>query len=304
MVEQNWQLVRKQDTLIKRARIIQQIRAFFIERDFLEVETPHRIPANAPELFIDAVSSEKWFLQTSPELCMKRLLAAGYPLLFQICRCWREGERSKTHLPEYTMLEWYRSHCDYHQLMDDCEKLLLHLCPDNILKWRGESIDLTPPWPRMTVAKAFKLFSPISLETALETDEFDTTIALKIEPRLPQDKPLFLTEYPVKYASLARKKPSDPHVAERFELYIGGIEIANAFSELNDPDEQRQRFQLEESQRRAAGKSPYPTPKPFLNELANLPPAAGIALGVDRLIMLLCDKNEIDEVVTFIPEQL
>ncbi len=304
MVEQNWQLVRKQDTLIKRARIIQQIRAFFIERDFLEVETPHRIPANAPELFIDAVASDNWFLQTSPELCMKRLLAAGYPLLFQICRCWREGERSKTHLPEYTMLEWYRSHCDYHQLMDDCEKLLLHLCPDNVLKWQGKSIDLTPPWPRMTVAEAFKLFSPISLETALETDEFDTTIALKIEPRLPQDKPLFLTEYPVKYASLARKKPADPHVAERFELYIGGIEIANAFSELNDPDEQRQRFQLEESQRRAAGKSSYPTPKPFLNELATLPPAAGIALGVDRLIMLLCDKNEIDEVVTFIPEQL
>lgn len=304
MTEQNWQLVRKQNTLIKRARIVQQIRAFFIDRDFLEVETPHRIPANAPELFIDAVASEKWFLQTSPELCMKRLLAAGYPQLFQICRCWREGERSKTHLPEYTMLEWYRSHCDYQQLMDDCERLLLHLCPDNVLKWQEKSIDLTPPWPRMTIVEAFKLFSPISLKTALETDEFDTTIALEIEPRLPQGKPLFLTEYPAKHASLARKKSTNPHVAERFELYIGGMEIANAFSELTDPDEQRQRFLLEESQRRAVGKPPYPTPEPFLNELATLPPAAGIALGVDRLMMLLCDKYEIDEVVTFIPEQL
>ena len=304
MVEKNWQLVRKQDTLIKRARIIQQIRAFFIAQDFLEVETPHRIPANAPELFIDAIVSGQWFLQTSPELCMKRLLAAGYPLLFQICRCWREGERSRTHLPEYTMLEWYRSHCDYHQLMNDCEKLLLHLRPDNVLKWQGKSIDLTPPWTRMTVAEAFKLFASISLETALETDEFDTTIALEIEPYLPQDKPLFLIEYPVKHASLARKKPTDPHVAERFELYIGGIEIANAFSELTDPHEQRHRFVQEESQRLKVKKPPYPSPEPFLHELATLPPAAGIALGIDRLIMLLCDKNEIDEVVTFVPEQL
>jgi lysyl-tRNA synthetase class 2 len=304
MIEKNWQLVRKQNTLIKRARIIQQIRAFFIGRDFLEVETPHRIPANAPELFIDAVASEKWFLQTSPELCMKRLLAAGYPMLFQICRCWRESERSKTHLPEYTMLEWYRNHCDYHPLMDDCEKLLLHLCPDNILEWQGKGIELTPPWPRITIAEAFNLFASINLEEALETGEFDTVIALEIEPRLPQNKPIFLTEYPIKHASLARKKPSDPQVAERFELYIGGMEVANAFSELTDPHEQRQRFALEESQRRSAGKRPYPAPEPFLNELAALPPSAGIALGIDRLIMLLCDKSEIDEVVAFIPEHL
>jgi len=304
MVEKNWQLVRKQDTLIKRARIIQQIRAFFIAQDFLEVETPHRIPANAPELFVDAIASGQWFLQTSPELCMKRLLAAGYPTLFQICRCWREGERSKTHLPEYTMLEWYRSHCDYYQLMKDCEDLLLYLCSGNTLEHCGRIIDLTPPWPRMTMAEAFNDFASISLKTALRTDKFDTTIALEIEPRLPQDKPLFLTEYPAKHASLARKKPTDPQVAERFELYIGGMELANAFSELTDPHEQRHRFAQEEAQRRKAMKPPYPTPEPFLNELATLPSAAGIALGIDRLIMLLCDKNEIDEVVTFIPEQL
>ncbi|MCK4502065.1 MAG: EF-P lysine aminoacylase GenX, partial [Desulfuromonadales bacterium] len=107
-MEPNWQLFRKRETLEKRARIMQQIRAFFIQQQFLEIETPHRIPTNAPELHIDAVQSADWFLQTSPELCMKRLLAAGYDKLYQICRCWRDGERSKTHLPEYTMLEWYR----------------------------------------------------------------------------------------------------------------------------------------------------------------------------------------------------
>jgi len=303
-MEPNWQLARKQETLVKRARIIQQIRAFFIARDFLEVETPHRIPANAPELYIDAVTSEDWFLQTSPELCMKRLLAAGYPALFQICRCWRDGERSKRHLPEYTMLEWYRSHCDYHQLMDDCETLLLYLHPKFRLEWQTNMIDLSPPWPRITVSEAFSRFASISLETALATGKFDTIMALEIEPQLPQEKPLFLTEYPAEHASLARRKPTDSCVAERFELYIGGLEMANAFSELTDPHEQRQRFNREEQQRRQTGKPPYPSPEPFLKELTTLPPAAGIALGIDRLIMLLCDKIEIDEVVTFTPEQL
>lgn len=303
-MEPNWQLVRKQPTLIKRARIIQQIRAFFIDREFLEVETPHRIPTNAPELYIDAVAAGEWFLHTSPELCMKRLLAAGYPTLFQICRCWRDNERSQRHLPEYTMLEWYRSHCDYNQLMSDCEELFGVLCPENILEWQGTAIDLSPPWPRLTVREAFSSFAPTSLETALKTDEFDTTIALEIEPKIPQNKPLFLTEYPAQHAALARKKPTDPQVVERFELYIGGIELANAFSELTDPLEQRQRFLAEELQRQNKGKPPYPSPELFLNELETLPPAAGIALGVDRLIMLLCNENKIDEVVAFTPENL
>ncbi len=303
-MEPNWQLSRKRATLEKRARIIQQVRAFFIDRNFLEIETPHRIPANAPELHIDAVSSEDWFLQTSPELCMKRLLAAGYERLFQICRCWRNGERSKKHLPEYSMLEWYRSHCDYEQLMDDCEQLFAHLADNHQIIRHGKVVDLRPPWPRMTVSEAFDRHSPISLEEALATDEFDRVIALDIEPRLPADRPIFLTEYPIKHAALARKKPAAPDVAERFELYIGGLELANAFSELTDPAEQQMRFSLEESQRRELGKTAYSSPEPFLKELASLPPSAGIALGVDRLIMLLCDHDRIDEVICFTPEQL
>ena len=303
-MEPNWQLARKRITLEKRAWIIQQIRAFFIEQNFLEVETPQRIPANAPELHIDAIPSTDWFLQTSPELCMKRLLAAGYDKLFQLCHCWRAGERSKTHLPEYSMLEWYRSHCDYHQLMNDCEALLTSLSPDQKITWQGQTIDLSPPWPRMTIAEAFSRFASMSLEAALSSDEFDSIIAFEIEPQLPKNRPLFLTEYPSEHASLARKKPSDPQVAERFELFIGGLELANAFSELTDPTEQQQRFTKEESQRRKKGKTFYPSPKPFLSELSTLPPSAGIALGVDRLIMLFCDKIKIDEVVSFTPEQL
>ena len=303
-MEPNWQLARKRATLEKRARIIQQIRAFFIEQNFLEVETPQRIPANAPELHIDAVLSSDWFLQTSPELCMKRLLAAGYGQLFQICHCWRAGERGQTHLPEYSMLEWYRSHCDYHQLMDDCENLFLHLSPEHQISWQGQTIDLSPPWSRMTIAEAFSQFSSIPLETALATDELDAIIALEIEPELPPNRPTFLTEYPEQYAALARKKPSNQQVAERFELYIGGLELANAFSELTDQIEQKQRFTKEEHQRQKAGKPPYPSPTPFLEELATLPPSAGIALGIDRLIMLFCDQNSIDEVVCFTPEQL
>ena len=303
-MEPNWQLARKHEALIQRARIVQQIRAFFINQSFLEVETPQRIPVNAPELYIDAVTADGWCLQTSPELCMKRLLAAGYPTIFQISHCWRDGERSKIHLPEYTMLEWYRSNCDYRQLMDDCEALLCQLCPSHQVVWQDKHIDLSPPWLRMTIAEAFSQFASITLKTALETNEFDTTIALEIEPRMPQDKPVFLTDYPAEHAALARRKISVPDIAERFELYVGGIELANAFSELTDPQEQRQRFVAEERQRRQMGKPPYPLPEPFLDDLKALPPAAGIALGIDRLIMLLCDKREIDDVVTFTPEQL
>ena len=303
-MEPNWKLARKRAVLEKRARIIQQIRAFFIEQNFLEVETPQRIPTNAPELHIDAVPSGDWFLQTSPELCMKRLLAAEYDKLFQICHCWRAGERGSTHLPEYTMLEWYCSHCDYHQLMHDCEALFVYLSSEQQITWQGQIIDLSPPWPRMTIAEAFSQFSSIPLDTALATDEFDSVIAFEIEPKLPINKPIFLTEYPCEHASLARKKPSDQLVAERFELYIGGLELANAFSELTDPAEQQQRFTKEEQQRQKAGKTPYPCATPFLKELATLPPSAGIALGIDRLIMLFCNQKIIDEVVCFTPEQL
>ncbi len=303
-MEPNWALARKRPYLEKRARIVQSIRALFVADDFLEVETPLRIPANAPETHIDAVSAEGWFLQTSPELCMKRLLAAGYPRLFQICRVWRGGERGRRHLPEFTMLEWYRRDADYRALMDDCEGLLRALAPEGTIVHNGETIDLSSAWERLTVAEAFARHAPISLREAMETNRFDEVIAFEIEPRLGRKTPTFLIDYPAELAALARRSPTDPAVAERFELYVSGIELANAFSELTDPHEQRERFEREEALRRAAGKPPYPSPEKFLAELAALPQAAGIALGLDRLVMLLTGAETIDDVSAFTPEEL
>lgn len=303
-MEPNWQLARKRPTLEKRARIVQSIRAFFIEQGFLEIETPQRIPTNAPEFHIDAVPSGDWFLQTSPELAMKRLLAAGYEKIYQISHCWRAGERGTKHLPEYSMLEWYRSNCDYNSLMDDCEALLARLVPKNSISYLDQTINLTPPWPRLSVREAFARYAQASLEEALETGRFDEIISLQIEPNLPADRPTFLIDYPASLASLARTSSTDPTVAERFELYLGGLELANAFSELNDPNEQQRRFKVEETARRAAGKQPYPEAIQFLTELASMPPSAGIALGIDRLVMLLCNCPQIDAVVALPPEHL
>lgn len=303
-MELNWALARKRHLLKQRARIVQSIRAFFIDRDYLEVETPHRIPANAPELHIDAVpSGDKW-LHTSPELCMKRLLAAGFERIFQLCRCWRDGERGRLHLPEYTMLEWYRVRVDYNALMTECEELLRALAPAGTIAWKGATIDLATDFERITLAEAFGRYAGCSAEEALAAGTFDEVLTAEVEPRLGLTTPTFLTEYPAELAALARKKPGEPSVAERFELYVAGVELANAFSELTDPVEQRRRFKAEEGERVATGKPPYPSPEPFLRELAAMPAAAGIALGVDRLVMLLTGAETIDEVVAFTPELL
>lgn len=300
----NWAIARKRPILEERARILQSIRAFFVSCGYLEIETPQRVRTNAPEIHIDAVGSDGWFLQTSPELCMKRLLAAGYPRLFQICRVWRQAERGSRHLPEFTMLEWYRAGIDYTGLMRECEELLGALVPSGIVEWKERRIDLSPPWERLTVSEAFARYASIGLEEALGTDRFDEVLSFEVEPNLGLDKPLFLIDYPSSLAALARRKPDDVRVSERFELYAAGVELANAFSELTDPVEQRERFIREEAARRAAGKIPYPPSEKFLSELAFMPEAAGIALGVDRLVMLLTGSETIDEVSAFTPEDL
>ncbi|MDM8525926.1 EF-P lysine aminoacylase EpmA [Desulfococcaceae bacterium HSG8] len=291
-----------------RARIIQAVRRFFIENDFLEVETPCRIPAPAPEANIDAIASEGWFLHTSPELCMKRLLAAGYSRIFQICRCFRGKERGRRHLPEFTLLEWYCAGIDYSDMMDQCEDLLRYTARDigsgDSFVYQGEEIDLQKPWPRMSVREAFDKFASVSLETALARDQFDEVIACEIEPCLGRNKPLFLCDYPASLGALARLKPDNPSVAERFELYISGIELCNAFTELTDPVEQRERFEKEQHQRMVSGKQEYPMPEKFLESLEYMPEASGNALGIDRIVMLFADSTRIDDVVAFTPEEL
>lgn len=298
----------KSKVLWLRARIVQAIRAFFIDRQYLEVETPSRIPAPAPEVHIDAVASGDWYLHTSPELAMKRLLAEGHPRLFQLCRCFREGERGRRHLPEFTLLEWYRAGTDYRGLMEEAEALVLQVAKavggERTLLYQGRRIDLAPPWERLKVRDAFRRYADATAESALADGSFDERLAFAIEPNLGSEGPLFLQDYPAELAALARRCPNDPDTAERFELYIAGLELANGFSELTDPIEQRARFVADAETRRRAGKAAYPSPEPFLTELADLPECAGVALGVDRLVMLLADAETIDEVVAFSPEEL
>jgi len=239
---------------------------------------------------------------------MKRLLSAGFPKIFQICKCFRDGERGHLHLPEFTLLEWYRAEADYTDLMDDCEAMICFVTDElglgNAIQYRGKVIDLKTPWERITVEDAFAAYSPHSLKEALKTDRFDEIMVLHIEPQFNTSMPVFLCDYPSSLASLARLKEGHPEVAERFELYMGGLELANAFSELTDPLEQEIRFNKENDQREKNGKQRYPIPGKFLEALRNMPPSAGIAFGVDRLVMLLTGSEKIDDVVSFTPEEL
>jgi len=307
-IDESWRLAKKQGALQRRAMMIRAIRRFFCDRDYLEVETPVRIPAPAPEEHIDAAPSGDWFLQTSPELCMKRLVASGYPGIFQISKCFRADERGRLHLPEFTMLEWYSKGGNCETLMQECEELVIFIAQAldvaDTLVYQGMTITLKPPWERISVADAFARYAPLSMREALEKDCFDELLACEIEPRFGDGRPVFLCDFPLERGALARAKKSDPELAERFELYIGGLELANAFSELTDEKEQRLRFEKAQRLRRAAGKAVYPLPEPFLKSLRHMPDAAGIALGVDRLAMLFTDSVSIDEVVAFTPEML
>ena len=300
-------LAAKSDSLFLRAKMVQAIRRFFLENGFLEVETPLLIPAPAPEVNIDAVAVGDWFLQTSPELCMKRLLAAGYRKIFQICKCFREKERGERHLPEFTILEWYRADADYNDLMGDCEDLIRSVAKElgfsKITSSKGQSLLIEKPWQRITVREAFARYAGMEVSEALARDRFDEVLACDIEPALGTEKPVFLYDYPKEHGSLARlKKETD--IAERFELYMAGIEIANGFSELIEANEQRRRFEKASLERKEKGCSAYPLPERFLGSLTQMPPSAGIALGVDRLAMLFAGKERIDDVVAFTPEIL
>jgi len=301
-------LARKKDFLFQRAAVLAAIRRFFTARDYLEVETPHRIPAPAPETHIDAIPSDDWFLHTSPELCMKRLLAAGYPRLFQICRCFRGRENGDRHLPEFTLLEWYRAGIDYLELMSECEDLVIDIArdlgKDGEIVYGGKPIRLEKPWERCSVQEAFEKHASLSFEEALENGSFDEIMAFEIEPRLAKERPIFLYDYPLSLGALARRKAGNPVFAERFELYIGGLELVNAFSELTDAEEQRNRFLKEEGKRRSMGKEPHPLPEPFLRALPEMPESAGAALGVDRLVMIFTGAVKIRNVVAFAPEEL
>lgn len=297
-----------------RAALMRLLREFFSERGFLEVDTPIRQPVIIPEQYIEPITAEGQFLQTSPELCMKRILAAGADRIFQICPCFRKGERGSRHLEEFTMLEWYRSGEDYRSLMTDCQDLLafvvsrLHtydskICHGTNLGDRDLSKFLEAA-EYVTVEEAFARYAPITVQQALGKDLFDEILVEHVEPQLGRGKPVFLTDYPIELASLAKVSASNPHIAERFELYIDGIELANGFSELTDANEQRSRFLVELEAIHTSQNRLQAIPEKFLNDLAQLKRAAGIAFGLDRLLMLLMDCNTIQSVVSFSQEDL
>jgi lysyl-tRNA synthetase class 2 len=296
-----------------RAAFFHSLRSFFVRQQFLEVDTPIRQPLLLPELNIEPLASDGWFLQASPELCMKRMLAAGCDRIFQLCNCFRKGERGRLHLEEFTMLEWYRIDAGYEDLMTDCEALLGALltdleviapCAFDGVRLRvsdNRVISLLPPWDRLSVHEAFARFSPVSIEQAMAADTFDAILVEYVEPNLGKERPLFLYDYPVELGSLARRKEKNPRLAERFELYVNGIELANGFTELTDSHEQRRRFEQELSMMSEERRRRSQMPELFLEDLAHLDRAAGIALGVDRLLMLLMGKTSVGEVVSFAP---
>ena len=280
-----------------RAAFFQAIRSFFQEQGFLEVDTPIRQPLVIPEQNIVPVPSGTHFLQSSPELYMKRLLASGCEQIFQICRCFRQGERGRLHLEEFVMLEWYRLDADYMNLMEDCERLFAFLQSEMTACSFPVRLDL--PWQRLTVEEAFQQYCSISARHALEQDQFDQLLVEDVEPNLGQATPTFLYDYPLELASLARQKADQSDVAERFELYVSGVELANGFSELTDPDQQRSRFEEEYARMDVTPHGQRKMPELFLKDLDQIDRAAGIAMGLDRLFMLLLGCAHIDEVVAF-----
>ncbi len=298
--------------LQQRSSLLQAVRSFFLSRSYLEVDTPVRLPVLIPEAEIMPVASGDWFLQTSPELCMKRLLAGGCTRLFQICHCFRQGERGRLHQEEFTMLEWYRTGWSYIELMAECEQMVRAAAGlsvekvegEILLRWAGWEISLASPWQRLSVEDAFQRYAGISAAHAAECGEFDRILVEKIEPELGWQRPVFLYDYPLSLASLARPKAGEAAVAERFELYIGGVELANGFSELTDAGIQRQRFAVEIRKGGGEEGARSKMPEKFLHALSDLPDCAGIALGLDRLLMLIVGAQDIAEVLPFSADEL
>ncbi|MCV6637212.1 EF-P lysine aminoacylase EpmA [Candidatus Albibeggiatoa sp. nov. NOAA] len=308
----NWQPDADLAYLQRRAQLYQRIRQFFAERDVLEVETPVLSHAAVPEPSIEPLSTQLYgehnlYLQTSPELPMKRLLAAGSGAIFQICKVFRDDEFGRWHNPEFSLLEWYRPDFNQDDLIQEVSAFLQFILD-------------CPPAKIITYEQIFDIYLSIHpLETELsELQQFikkfglddvkafdrDTCLQLlmsyEIEPRLPHDYPIAIKDFPASQAALARKNPDNPQWAARFEVYFKGAELANGFHELTDPIEQRQRFGQDLIKRAENGQTMLPIDEHFLAALdAGLPDCAGVALGVDRLLMLWLGVDNIQEVLSF-----
>lgn len=310
--------------LRRRARLTAATRAFFTARGYMEVETPYAVPTPGEEVHLRAFRTERehtdgareaLWLHTSPEFAMKKLLAGGAGPIFQFARVWRNGEGSDLHAAEFTMLEWYRPGTDMDSLIGETIAFLRAVLPPAVT-CRGVTTDLSR-CERLTVADAFARYvgadllatagDAVALAAAAGTrlrdnetweDLFFRLLLERIEPRIGRSHPTFLTHWPAAQAALARRDPADPRVAERFELFVCGIELANAFIELTDPVEQRARFMEDRARRHAIGGEDWPLDEDFLAALAHgMPQSAGIALGFDRLAMIAAGAGRIGQVL-------
>ncbi|MFI5288637.1 MAG: EF-P lysine aminoacylase EpmA [Polyangia bacterium] len=320
--------------LERRAALNRAVRRFFDERGFVEIEAPILVPSPGLELHLDAfevsASREPRYLITSPEYQMKRLLAGGMERIYSLGKVFRRGELGAHHNPEFTMLEWYRAGEGWQAIADDVEALVAGaaraLLGDTTLTLPdGRTLALDAPWERLSVADATERFAGARIEGDESLallgekvrsaghrvpdeggwdDLFFTLFLDAVEPRLGRDRPTLLYDWPRPLCALAREKPGDPRVVERFEVYAAGLELCNAFGELTDPVEQRRRLEADRAARAARGLPLYPIDEKFLAALATLPPSSGIALGVDRLAMLLLGATDIRDVLPFKDDEL
>jgi elongation factor P--(R)-beta-lysine ligase len=297
-----------------RARLLHSTRAFFESRGYLEVETPSLVPSPGLDTHLDAFETdgppESRYLTTSPEYQMKRLLVGGAARIFQIGKAFRKGERGDRHNPEFTMVEFYRKAAAVSDIMRDTEQLIARLTGGSVLV-DGASYCVQPPFLRLTVRQAFQTHAGIDEAELLQLadtnhDKFFELLAFVVEPALAKlPEAVFLTEYPAQFASLARKKESDPRYAERFELYVAGLELCNGFGELTCASEQEQRFMLDQAERKKLGKPVYPIDQRFLEALRQgMPECSGNAIGFDRVCALACGTREIGRTLAFAASEL
>lgn len=287
-------------TIARRSEIIRAARAFFHLEGFLEVETPILTSEPLPEANIEAIKTESGFLITSPEVYMKPLLAQGAQKIFQITKCFRKNEHGSRHREEFTMLEWYRAHSDYTQLKEDAIKLIRFIAEvlnTQTIERGDREIDLFSNWEDIQVNAAYQKYA--GHPTPTDDFQFDEEMTRLIEPNLGWKTPTFLSDYPAKYCPMSAPCPNDPNLCQRFELYIGGLELANGCTELADWEKQRQNIETEQQRRAQNNMQPYPFPNTFLEAMKTFPPSAGTALGIDRLAMLFTNSPDIQSVLTF-----
>ncbi|MGN7613268.1 EF-P lysine aminoacylase EpmA [Magnetococcales bacterium HHB-1] len=304
----SWQPSASWQTLHQRAKIVQKIRRFFAARQILEVETPIMATAVAPERHIQPMTCcDGMFLLSSPETFMKRLLAAGSGAIYQMARVFRQGEAGPKHNPEFTLLEWYRPHWSYQQLMEELLLLIQEIIPNcgpaTFLTFKEAFqcfAQVEPFAPLDQLYHAASQYSPPPPENLNRHELWDYLLSFIIEPQLPTlGRAVFIYNYPASQAAMARLSPKDPTVAERFEFYLDGVELANGYQELTDSEEQKKRFLDENRQREERGESPLPIDDAFLTALHEFPFCAGVAVGIDRLIQIVLKASTIQEVIAF-----